>query len=300
MLSAFSPAKLNLFLSVLGPRADGYHNIATLFARLNWGDRIVFAPRTDTAIRITGCGAIPLDDNLIYRAALALRKQTKMMRGVNIKVQKRIPQGAGLGGGSSNAATTLLNLNRLWGAYLSMEQIASIANTLGADVGFFLKQVPYALGLGVGNQLRPLMAPSLWHILLLTSTHASTHALYTDQRLIKNSYIPDAINSMAQKGVMSVRTCNQLDNSFTALLDDDCAVQTALTLCHSLPPLIQQKLAIAPRITGSGSSVFMSFTSLFWAQRAYSYLRRMQPNGTITSLLVRTFSSPLQNNYSGV
>jgi 4-diphosphocytidyl-2-C-methyl-D-erythritol kinase len=155
-----APAKLNLFLHVTGRRADGYHLLQSVFVLIDWCDTLHFERRGDGRLQRHDLGpALPADD-LSLRAARALQQASGCSLGVDISVMKRVPWGAGLGGGSSDAASTLLALNRLWGLRWPRERLQAIAVTLGADVPFFVGGRP-AFVEGIGDVLHPLPAAAL-------------------------------------------------------------------------------------------------------------------------------------------
>ena len=168
-LTVLSPCKLNLFLYITGRRPDGYHNLQTLFSLLNYGDEMTFTPHDDGRIVIDGPFDFPVEKNLIYKAALLLKERLPQDRaatsGCSVRVLKRIPEGGGLGGGSSNAATTLLILNKLWKVGLQEEELESLGLTLGADVPVFVRGTA-AFASGVGEKLTSLTLPP---------THAVVH-----------------------------------------------------------------------------------------------------------------------------
>ncbi len=156
-----APAKVNLFLHVVGRRADGYHLLQSVFVPIDWADTLHIERRADGKLqRYDLSTPLPADD-LCLRAARALQQASGSTLGADIHVHKRVPAGAGLGGGSSNAATTLLALNRLWGLNLPRERLAAIALTLGADVPFFVRGQS-AFVEGVGERITPLALPRLW------------------------------------------------------------------------------------------------------------------------------------------
>ncbi len=153
-----SPAKLNLYLKVIGKRADGFHELVTLFERIDLHDILRFQNNASGKIRIV-CRhpQVPKGPkNLVYQVAQRLRKDFGLAQGVTVTIQKRIPIAAGLAGGSSNAATTLLGLNRLWGLGLSQQKLIEYANQLGSDITFFLHDCRWALGQGRGEKITPL------------------------------------------------------------------------------------------------------------------------------------------------
>jgi 4-diphosphocytidyl-2-C-methyl-D-erythritol kinase len=154
-----APAKLNLFLHVTGRRSDGYHEIQTVFQLVDLADRLHFAPRADREIRrIGGPAEVPADEDLCLRAARRLQEACHFDRGIDIRLEKRIPLQAGLGGGSSDAATTLVALNAIWGLRLAPSLLADLGLGLGADVPFFVHGQT-AWGEGIGERLTPLELP---------------------------------------------------------------------------------------------------------------------------------------------
>ncbi|MDP2905080.1 MAG: 4-(cytidine 5'-diphospho)-2-C-methyl-D-erythritol kinase, partial [Candidatus Omnitrophota bacterium] len=153
-----SYAKLNLYLAVLNKRKDNYHNIETLFERIDLHDTIALKKLPGKAIKIV-CDhpAVPADtSNLCYKSAKLLQKSLGVNYGVEIKITKRIPVAAGLGGGSSNAAYTLIGLNKLWRLGLSKDKLARLGRLIGADVPFFIMNTPFAIATGRGDKIKPL------------------------------------------------------------------------------------------------------------------------------------------------
>ncbi|MCM8795123.1 MAG: 4-(cytidine 5'-diphospho)-2-C-methyl-D-erythritol kinase [Candidatus Omnitrophica bacterium] len=176
-------AKLNLYLEVLGIRKDGFHSIKTLFERISLFDEIIITSRRDKKIKII-CNHpdISLDqDNLVYKSAVLLQDCARLKQGVNIKIIKRIPVAAGLGGGSSNAASVLLGLNRFWKLNLRHDKLIALAKKIGSDVSFFLYNVPFALATGRGEKIKPLKVlrrVRLWHILVVPKIKVSSARIY--------------------------------------------------------------------------------------------------------------------------
>jgi 4-diphosphocytidyl-2-C-methyl-D-erythritol kinase len=182
-----APAKLNLFLHVTGRRPDGYHELQTLFQLVDLADEISFAVRPDGAIgRPRGAAGVPQEQDLVVRAARALKAATGTPLGAEIEVRKRIPLGGGLGGGSSDAATTLLALNELWGCGQSLQQLAAIGLPLGADVPVFIGGSS-AWGEGVGERLIPVELPPAWYVIIHPGVHVSTAGVFQSPELTRNS-----------------------------------------------------------------------------------------------------------------
>ena len=177
-LTVPAPAKLNLFLHVTGRRDDGYHLLETLMVAIDVGDTITLTLRDDGALRRTTdlAGVAPADD-LAIRAAAALKQETGSPLGVDIAVTKRIPQGGGMGGGSSDAASVLLALNRLWGVNLPRGALQRIGLALGADVPFLLGGEP-ALARGIGERLTPVTLPTLWVAVIAPPIVVPTAAIF--------------------------------------------------------------------------------------------------------------------------
>ncbi|MGH8274525.1 MAG: 4-(cytidine 5'-diphospho)-2-C-methyl-D-erythritol kinase [Gammaproteobacteria bacterium] len=182
-----APAKLNLYLRVVGQRADGYHLLSTAFQFLDFADTLFFTPRADGAIRLAKLTpGVPPDEDLVVRAARALNAAAGTRFGVEARVEKCIPQGGGLGGGSSDAATTLVALNRLWGLDLPRERLADIALELGADVPVFVVGRA-AHALGVGERLTPGDFPEPWYVLIHPGAAVSTGEIFAAPELTRTS-----------------------------------------------------------------------------------------------------------------
>jgi len=182
-----APAKLNLFLHVVGRRADGYHLLQTAFRLIDLCDWLRFAPRPDGEIRLArSVPGVTEGENLVVRAARLLQAQGGRDSGVEIDLEKNIPVGGGLGGGSSDCATALAVLNRLWGLRLPRDELAGIGLALGADVPFFLLG-QNAFGEGIGERLTPLDLPQAWYLVLVPPVAVSTRSVFADPELTRNS-----------------------------------------------------------------------------------------------------------------
>lgn len=169
-----APAKLNLFLHIVGRRADGYHLLQTVFRLIGCGDELTFSQRSDGEVHLaTTLPGVAEDQELSVRAARLLKSHVGVRHGVDIRITKRIPMGGGLGGGSSDAATTLLALNYLWGVGLERVDLASLGLRLGADVPVFLRG-RNAFGEGVGERLTDIDLPPAWYVVLTPPVHVRT------------------------------------------------------------------------------------------------------------------------------
>ena len=243
-LTVPAPAKLNLFLHVTGRRDDGYHLLETLLVAIDVGDTITLTCRDDGAIvRTTGLPGVAPQDDLAVRAATALKRETGCSLGAEIAVTKHIPLGGGLGGGSSDAATVLLALNRLWGANLPRANLMRIGIALGADVPFFLGGEP-ALARGIGERLTPVSLPTLWVAVIVPATAVPTASIFAAPELTRNA--PSAKIDVFSEGYGR----NDLQPVAVARFPD---IAVALGSLGE-----RSRLA---RMTGSGGSVFAPFAS---------------------------------------
>jgi 4-diphosphocytidyl-2-C-methyl-D-erythritol kinase len=252
-LSLLSPAKLNLFLHITGRRDDGYHQLQTLFQLLDWGDQLHFEPNNSGSITLNGCDLdIPLEENLIFRAARLLQRDTL---GAQITLDKKIPAGGGLGGGSSNAASTLLALNHLWGLGLARDELQTMGARLGADVPVFVG-AHTAWAEGIGDILTPTDLPERWFLILVPKCHVSTAKIFSHQQLTRNS---PAIKMAAVFEGDSRNDCQQLVRRLYPEVDD---------------ALKELEAFGEARLTGTGACVFASFGTAAEARAAQRQMPR--------------------------
>lgn len=184
-----APAKINLFLHIVGRRPDGYHLLQTAFRMLDWGDEITLRRRDDGLIvRTNDVPGVPAEADLVVRAARALQAASGSPFGAEIGVLKRIPMGGGLGGGSSDAASVLLALNRLWGCGLSRKALREIGLKLGADVPFFIFGET-AFAEGVGEALSPLAVPPAWYVMVAPPVSVPTAEIFSTKELTRDTEI---------------------------------------------------------------------------------------------------------------
>jgi len=180
-----TPAKINLFLEVTAKRKDGYHNLNTLFLKLSLFDKLYFTKRKSGIVIKCSHKQVPVNaENLVYKAAELLIKKTGVSCGATIRLEKDIPVGAGLGGGSSDAAAALLGLNRLWGLKLPLKTLLDMGRKLGADVPLFLIPETLVVGRGIGDRLKPVkLSKRIWIILIDPQVHISTAQIYQSLRV---------------------------------------------------------------------------------------------------------------------
>ena len=186
ILTAPAPAKLNLFLHIIGQRPNGYHELQTVFQLLDCGDDLKFERTNDGIVSLTdNLADVAAIDNLVYRAAVALKAHANVSYGATIELTKRLPAGGGLGGGSSDAATTLLALNKLWQCGLSLSELAAIGLVLGADIPVFIHGRT-AWAEGVGEKLTPVVIPPKWYLVIHPKIMVSTTAVFGHKNLTRN------------------------------------------------------------------------------------------------------------------
>ena len=186
MIRVPSPAKLNLFLHITGRRDDGYHELQTIFQLIDLSDWLEFTQTDDLHISIDGLNSIDLEHNLIYKATQILKPYAQKITGLSIRVEKNIPMGAGLGGGSSDAATTLIVVNQLWQCGLSIEQLAKLGVKLGADVPIFVYG-RNAWAEGIGEHLTFIDLEQKKYIVLKPDCFISTQLLFSQKTLTRNT-----------------------------------------------------------------------------------------------------------------
>ena len=251
-----APAKLNLFLHITGRRADGLHELRTVFRLLDWNDTVSVRVREDGEIRREGGDTvdIPEDQDLVVRAARALRDVSGSVLGADLRVAKSIPAGGGFGGGSSDAATVLRALDRLWGTNLAEDTLATIGLALGADVPVFVRG-RNAWAEGVGEHLFPVELPPAWYLIVDPGVHVPTRELFQATELTRDA-APATISDFAS-GTL-------LGNAFEPVL-------------RSRQPRVDAALKELSRhgqarLTGTGSGCFVEFGNAEAAQEAQSAL----------------------------
>ncbi|MFK8257607.1 4-(cytidine 5'-diphospho)-2-C-methyl-D-erythritol kinase [Erwinia sp. AnSW2-5] len=280
-----APAKLNLFLYITGRRADGYHDLQTLFQFLDYGDTLkIEANRLGELCLLTPVDGVPDEQNLIVRAAQLLREQAlahgvlPAHAGATLAVEKRLPMGGGLGGGSSNAATVLVALNHLWQTGFSFEQLAELGLQLGADVPVFVRGFS-AFAEGVGEQLTPVSPKEKWYLVMHPGVSVATPVVFNDPELTRNT----------PKREISALLAAEFRN------DCEAAVRNRF---REVEQLVSWLLEYAPsRLTGTGACVFAEFDTEYAAKQVLELapkgLQGFVARGVNVSPLHRTLSEQL-------
>ena len=251
-LTCPAPAKLNLFLHVVGCRADGYHLLQTLFRFIDLHDTLHFTLRADGKVcRLDALQGVPAEQDLCVRAARALQHETGCTLGVDIALEKRIPMGGGLGGGSSDAATTLLALNRLWQLDLPRARLMQLGLTLGADVPVFVFG-DNAFAEGVGEQLQPYALPDAWYVVLCPPVQVPTVQIFSHPELTRNT-ISMTMRALSQGQDLRAGRIPGLHNDLQAVA---CKLYPAVA--EHLDWLAQFAPAL---MSGSGACVFAEFAT---------------------------------------
>ena len=264
MLTLPAPAKLNLMLHITGRRADGYHELQTLFQFLDYGDELSFRLREDGQIRLlTELPGVDHDSNLIVRAARMLQRESGCTLGADIQLTKRLPMGGGIGGGSSDAATSLVGLDHLWNTGLGEDRLAELGLNLGADVPVFVRGRA-AFAEGVGERLQPVDLPEPWFLVIAPQVSVSTAEIFADPELTRNTPAITVRSLLAGGG----------HNDCQPVVEKRYPeVRNALSLLNKF---------VQARMTGTGACVFGSFPNEGEADK----VRRQLP-ATLPSFVAR-------------
>lgn len=247
-----APAKVNLFLHIVGRRADGYHLLQSVFRLLDRCDTLHLRPTEDGLVRrIAGIPGVPEDNDLCVRAARLLQQHTGCKLGVEIRLDKILPMGGGVGGGSSDAATVLLALNRVWNLNLPRAELIALGLRLGADVPIFIFG-QNAWAEGVGEQLQAIALPPAWYVVLTPQTHVSTAEIFSSEELTRDT------NPATMAAFFKGYGRNDLEPVV-------CRHYPAVKNC-----LVWLKQFGDARMSGSGASVFLEVDNEAEAQRIYS------------------------------
>lgn len=272
-----APAKLNLMLHITGRRKDGYHNLQTVFQFLDYGDSLQIQLRDDVDIAVQGSPRqIQMEDDLVYRAARLLQSSSGVKQGANIRLHKILPLGAGLGGGSSDAASCLVALNYLWQLQLSVAQLCEIGLKLGADVPVFVQgQASFAEG--VGEKITPISLNEPWFLVLTPPVQVSTGEIFCKPELTRDC--------------SAIKICDLSKRQWKN-------VCTPVVVAHY--PEVGQAIEILSRfsparMSGTGASVFAAFEQEVEANRVLAILREKYLPEDWNSFLARGVNeSPLR------
>lgn len=268
-----SPAKINLRLEILGRRDDGYHELKTIFQKISLHDTLRFSLKKGRGISIRADHPdLPVGEkNLIHRAAQSIFKISDYREGVEIEIEKKIPLGAGLGGGSSNAATTLMALNRLLKTKLSRKELMELGVEIGADVPFFFLKGA-ALASGIGERLRKIEVPNLWLVLIYPNFEVSTRWAY--QNFDRSSPSERLTNETFH---ISLDTFLKNPKGVSQILFNDleAVVSREYAQVESMKKMLSTSGAIGAMMTGSGPTVFGIFPEERSATKAYEKIRKL-------------------------
>ncbi|MDY7218157.1 4-(cytidine 5'-diphospho)-2-C-methyl-D-erythritol kinase [Denitrificimonas sp. JX-1] len=277
-LSLPAPAKLNLMLHIVGRRDDGYHLLQTLFQFLDYADTLHFSARDDGKIILhTPVDGVAHDNNLIVRAARLLQHNSHCHLGADIWLDKKLPIGGGIGGGSSNAATTLVGLNHLWQTRLSLDALADLGLTLGADIPVFVKGRA-AFAEGVGEKLQPVELPESWYLVAVPPVSISTEKIFSDKGLTRNTPMTN---------IRTVLKQSSQHNDCQAVVEKHYPeVRNALILLNNY---------VDARLTGTGSCLFGGFPNeeqaAIVANQISEKLQSFVAKGANISMLHRTLQN---------
>jgi 4-diphosphocytidyl-2-C-methyl-D-erythritol kinase len=266
-----APAKLNLFLHVTGRREDGYHTLESLLVPIDRGDRVALSRRSDSNIvRARGAAGISFEDDLAVQAARLVQRTCDLEWGVEIAIDKRIPVGGGLGGGSSDAATVLLGLNRLWALGLSRSTLMAMAVQLGADVPFFIYGTP-AFARGIGEMLHAVSLPPTWFVVIAPSARVATAEIFAAPELTRNT----------RSAKMQVYSEGYGRNDLQAV-----AAERFPEIAACLEALASETSDATPvRMSGSGACVFAAFSAEDIALQALARVTRAGRAGFVARAL---------------
>ena len=247
-----APAKVNLFLHVTGRRDDGYHLLQTVFRLLDYSDTVHIRPRSDGIIRrVANIPNVPEEQDLCVRAAHLIKQHVNSSLGADIILQKQIPMGGGLGGGSSDAATVLLALNHLWNLQLPRTALQALGLKLGADVPVFVFG-QNAWAEGIGEALQPIALKPAWYVVLTPPVHVSTAEVFASKELTRNT-IPTTIAAFSGVASGTGSERSQVQNDLESVV---CRKYPIIASCLSWLNQFSQA-----RMSGSGASVFAEFNS---------------------------------------
>ena len=276
-LSLPAPAKLNLMLHIVGRRADGYHLLETVFQFLDYADTLHFSARDDGEIILhSTIDGVAHDDNLIVRAARLLQTESQSKLGADIWLDKKLPVGGGIGGGSSNAATTLVGLNHLWQTQLSLEKLAELDLSLGADVPVFvLGRAAFAQG--IGEKLEPVDLAEPWYLVAVPPVSISTAKIFSDPCLTRDTPVTNMRTVLKQSG------------------HNDCQAVVEKRYPEVRNALILLNKFVEARLTGTGSCIFGGFPNEQQAAKVATQISESLPSFVAQGANISMLHRALQN-----
>ena len=276
-LSLPAPAKLNLMLHIVGRRADGYHLLETVFQFLDYADTLHFSARDDGEIILhSTIDGVAHDDNLIVRAARLLQTESQSKLGADIWLDKKLPVGGGIGGGSSNAATTLVGLNHLWQTQLSLEKLAELGLSLGADVPVFvLGRAAFAQG--IGEKLEPVDLTEPWYLVAVPPVSISTAKIFSDPCLTRDTPVTNMRTVLKQSG------------------HNDCQAVVEKRYPEVRNALILLNKFVEARLTGTGSCIFGGFPNEQQAAKVATQISESLPSFVAQGANISMLHRALQN-----
>lgn len=276
-LSLPAPAKLNLMLHIVGRRADGYHLLETVFQFLDYADTLHFSARTDGQIILhSAIDGVAHDDNLIVRAARLLQTQSNSTQGADIWLDKKLPIGGGIGGGSSNAATTLVGLNHLWRTQFPLQKLAEIGLNLGADIPVFVMGRA-AFAQGVGEKLEPINLPEPWYLVAVPPVSISTAKIFSDPCLTRDTPVTNMRTVLKQSG------------------HNDCQAVVEKRYPEVRNALILLNKFVEARLTGTGSCIFGGFPNEQQAAKVATQISESLPSFVAQGANISMLHRVLQN-----
>ncbi len=276
-LSLPAPAKLNLMLHIVGRRADGYHLLETVFQFLDYADTLHFSARDDGEIILhSTIDGVAHDDNLIVRAARLLQTESQSKLGADIWLDKKLPVGGGIGGGSSNATTTLVGLNHLWQTQLSLEKLAELGLSLGADVPVFvLGRAAFAQG--IGEKLEPVDLAEPWYLVAVPPVSISTAKIFSDPCLTRDTPVTNMRTVLKQSG------------------HNDCQAVVEKRYPEVRNALILLNKFVEARLTGTGSCIFGGFPNEQQAAKVATQISESLPSFVAQGANISMLHRALQN-----
>ena len=292
-IRVFAPCKLNLYLDVLEKRPDGFHNIETIFEKIDLKDEIVIKEKgKDLKIRAIPGACGQGKDNIVYKAAQALLKEAKVKLGLDIEIKKRVPVSAGLGGGSSDAASSLRAINEVFSLGVSAKKLFSIAADIGKDVPFFMTDAPFATAKGAGDTLKKVdLKKELFHILIKPSISLSTRLMYG--RIDRGGF-SDRTHSLKVALCALKKGAKELEKNYYNVFEDVLA-ESGVHIKRA-KALLAHAGAGNSLLSGSGPTVFCTFENIKDAKKVFKNIRNNRGAGVF---LAKTYKGGIYGDNRG-